>query len=421
MSEGATIKLPEKLIPIFAPPRGAVQYRGAKGGRGSGKSVGFATMAATWGYVEPLRILCVRDLQVSIKESFHAELKGAIAQYPWLEEHYDVGVDYLRARDGGTEFLFRGLRHGTTTIKSLSRIDLTIIEEAEDATEVSWLALEATVFRQPKSEIWAIWNPRKAGSPVDQRLVTHKPKNALIATMNWQDNPFFPKNMEILRQREQERLDDATYQHVWEGAYLVNSKAQVLAGKYVSREFTPGKDWHGPYQGGDFGFSQDPLAAVRCWIYDGCLYVEYEAGKVELELDDTGKFICDRIPDFDKYVARWDNARPESISHIKRQRAHFMDKRVPLPKSIACKKWKGSVEDGIEFLKAFKQIIVHPRCPQTLNECRLYSYKVDKLTGDILPDLVDAYNHFIDAIRYALGPLIQRTGYSLDDLKEAMG
>jgi phage terminase large subunit len=61
-------------------------------------------------------------------------------------------------------------------------------------------------------------------------------------------------------------------------------------------------------------------------------------------------------------------------------------------------------------MRGYKGIIVHPRCKHTLDEMRLYSYKVDRLSGDILPTLVDAHNHCIDAIRYALAPLIrQRT------------
>src|SRR5690606_30725209 len=238
-----------------------------------------------------------RELQASIKESFHAELKAAIAAHPWLEAHYDVGVDYLRG-ENGTEFIFRGLRHGIGSIKSLAKIDLTIVEEAEDVPEVSWLALEATVFRQPRSELWPIWNPRLDGSPFDLRFRKNPPANAVIVEMNWQDNPFFPANMEILRRREQERLDPNTYAHVWEGAYLVTSAAQVVAGKYRVAEFTPEPDWHGPYQGGDFGFSQDPTAVVRVWINDGRLYVEREAGKIGLELDDTPRFICGRIHEF---------------------------------------------------------------------------------------------------------------------------
>lgn len=393
----ATIRLPPKLVPIFCKPRGSVQYRGAHGGRGSGKSFNFAKMAAVWGYVEPLRVLATREFQASIKESFHAELKAAIASEPWLEAHYDVGIDYLRGSNG-TEFIFRGLRHGVNTIKSLAKIDLTIVEEAEDVPETSWLALEATVFRQPKSELWTVWNPRKDGSPVDQRFRKACPDNALIAEMNWNDNPFFPVGLETLRKREQSRLDPNTYAHVWEGAYLQNSAAQVFSGKFRVAEFEPVESWDGPYQGGDFGFSQDPTAAIRSWIKDDALYISHEAGRVGLELDDTTPFNLRLIPGFDQYATRWDNARPESISHLKRH---------GLPRSESVDKWKGSVEDGIAFLRSFREIVVHPRCVETIKEMRLYSYKVDRLTGDILPILVDANNHYIDALRYAVSPMIK--------------
>jgi phage terminase large subunit len=64
------------------------------------------------------------------------------------------------------------------------------------------------------------------------------------------------------------------------------------------------------------------------------------------------------------------------------------------------------VEDGIEFLKSF-DIVIHPRCTHTIDEFNHYSYKLDKQTGDILPDVVDAHNHCIDAIRYSLDGLIK--------------
>lgn len=393
----ATIKLPPKLVPVFAPARGAAQYRGAWGGRGSGKSFSFAKMAAIWGYAEPLRILCTREFQASIKESFHAEVKAAIASEPWLESHYDVGVDYLRGRNG-TEFIFRGLRHSTGSIKSLAKIDLTIVEEAEDVPEASWLALEATVFRQPRSELWPIWNPRKEDSPVDLRFRKNCPANALIVELNHDDNPFFPPGLETLRQREQERLDPATYAHVWEGAYLTNSDAQVLAGKYRIAEFTPQTGWDGPYYGLDFGFSQDPTTAVKCWIHDGTLYVEHEAGRVGLELDETAPYLAERIPDIARHTVRADSARPESISYLKRQ---------GLPQIEPVQKWAGSVEDGVQHLRSYKEIVIHPRCTGTAKEALLYSYKIDRMSGDILPVIIDAHNHYIDAIRYALGPLIK--------------
>lgn len=395
----AVVNVPPKLKPVFNSTLGTYSHRGAYGGRGSGKSFNFALMSAVFGYMQPIRVLCARDLQVSIKESFHQELKSAISAYPWLEASYDVGVDYLRGHNG-TEFLFRGLRHNTGSIKSLAKIDLTIVEEAEDVSEESWLALEATVFRQPNSELWAIWNPRKENSPIDKRLRQSPPKSAIVVEMNYYDNQYFPSGLEALRVRQQELLDPATYAHIWEGAYLTNSNSQIFANKFKVQEFQSQKGWQGPYFGVDWGFSADPTGGVKCWINDDNLYIEYDAAKVGLELDDTAEYLKAKLPDIEKYTARADSARPETISYLR---------RFGMPRIEGVKKWGGSVEDGIMHLRSYKNIIVHPRCTDTINEMRLYSYKTDRLTGDVLPDIIDANNHNIDAIRYALQPLIKQS------------
>lgn len=403
------LELPPKLIPIFAPPRGAVRYRGAHGGRGSAKSFTFAKMAAVWGVVEPLRILCTRELQGSIKESFHAELKNAIASEPWLAAAYDVGIDYIRGRVPGrteqTEVLFKGLRHNIGSIKSTAQIDLCIVEEAEDVPEASWLALEPTV-RAPKSEIWVIWNPRLEGSPVDSRF--RDPKNpepdALIAELNYADNPWFPKVLEDLRAKQYRTLDRPTYRWIWEGAYYKLSKAMIFAGKWVEETRTPDASWSGPYFGLDFGFSNDPTAGVKLWVSpDGDeLYVEAEAGQVGLELDGTGKFLADRLPGITDHPVYADNARPESISYLSRRPRPGDTERVRLPHIEGVSKGPGSVEDGIEFIKSFERVVINPACVETIREFERYSFKVDRLTGEVLPVIVDAWNHYIDAIRYGL-------------------
>jgi phage terminase large subunit len=398
----AQVLIPKKLQPVFSRPRGSVLYRGAHGGRGSGKSQTAAKMAAVFGYAEPLRILATREFQISIKDSFHAELKSAIASEPWLEAAYDVGVDYIKGigkYNKGTEFIFRGLHRNIGSLKSLANIDLTIVEEAEDVPEDSWLALEATVFRRPKSELWPIWNPRDENSPVDKRFRKHKPAEALIVEMNWRDNPWFPPNLDALRRRQADILDSGTYGWVWEGEYLVNSDIQVMGGKWIVDDFEISEDWDGPYQGGDFGFSQDPLAAVRCYINGDYLMVSHEAYKVKLEIDDTVDYVNRHIPEFERYSTRWDNARPESISYIARH---------GYPRAVAVEKWPGSIEDGIAHLRGYKKIIIHPRCPNITQEMRAYSHKVDKKTNEILADIVDANNHAIDALRYAVEPMIMR-------------
>jgi phage terminase large subunit len=393
----ARIELPPKLVPLFEKKRGTVRYRCAKGGRGSGKSFTFALMAAVWGYAEPLRILCTRDLQVSIKESFHAEVKNAIESLPWLAAHYEVGESFIRGKNG-TEFLFRGLRHNISSIKSLAQIDLCIVEEAEDVPEASWRDLLPTI-RAPKSEVWCVWNPRLDGSPVDKRFVKEPPPDAMVVTMNYMDNPWFPDVLDEQRKHDQRTMDQSTYAHIWEGAYLQNSDAQVLAGKVRVEEFTPSADWDGPYHGADWGFAQDPTTAVKCWVHGRRLYVEHEAYKVGLEIDQTADYLKSKVPGIEAYTVRGDSARPETISYLKRH---------GIPKCEGVKKWAGSVEDGIAHLRGYEAIVIHPRCTQAIRESRLYSYKVDRLTKDILPDIVDAENHVIDAIRYAIAPLIKQ-------------
>jgi phage terminase large subunit len=395
----AKVEIAPKLLEVFTAPRGELRYRGAYGGRGSAKSFTFAKMAAIWGAVEPLRVLCTRELQDSIKESFHAELKAAIASEPWLDAHYDVGIDFLRGKNG-TEFLFKGLRHNIGSIKSLSKIDLCIVEEAEDVPEASWQALEPTI-RAPKSEIWVIWNPKLDGSPVDQRFVKTTPPRSCIVNVNYEDNPWFPDVLEEQRAHQQRVLDPETYAHIWLGKYLKMGKASVFSGKWRVDQFEPRSDWAGPYYGLDFGFAQDPTAGIKAWIGDGRLYVEYECGGVGIELDDTAQIMIDELPGIDKHVVRADSARPESISHLKRH---------GLPRIISCEKGKGSVEDGIAHIKSYEEVVIHPRCKRTQNEFLLYSYKTDRFTGDVLPVLVDANNHFIDALRYALEPVIKNKG-----------
>ena len=115
-----------------------------------------------------------------------------------------------------------------------------------------------------------------------------------------------------------------------------------------------------------------------------------------LEIDHTAFFIK-ALPGT-RHVSRADSARPESSSYLKRHGLRRIE---------ATKKWQGSVEDGIAHLRGYDAIVVHPRCRELINESRLYSYKVDRITGDILPKVVDAHNHYVDALRYALDAVIR--------------
>ena len=394
MSE-VKLRLPPKLKPVFLGP---ARYRGAYGGRGSGKSYSFAKMLAARGFMEPMRILCARELQNSLKDSSMSEIIDAIESEPWLAQHYEYGESYIRGKNG-TEFIFRGLRHNSREIKSMAKIKLCWVEEAEAVSEQSWQTLIPTI-REPDSEIWATWNPESQDSATNKRFILDPPDNAKIIKLNWMDNPWFPEVLEQERQSDLRR-DPDYYAHIWEGDTITRTDAQVFAGKWRVDDFDPGKGWDGPYFGLDFGFAQDPTAAIKCWTHNDCLYIEAEAGRAKMELDETAAEIATTIPDIAAHTIRADNARPESISYLKRH---------GLQNIVSVKKWPGSVEDGVQFIKSFREIILHPRCTSTAQEFRLYSYKVDRNSGDIIPTIMDAYNHYIDALRYALAPMIQNKG-----------
>lgn len=396
----ATVNLPAALVKVLGPARGSYQYRVLRGGRGSGKSVGAATIAAIWGYAEPLRILCVRQFQNSIRESFYAEIVDALELNPWLAEHYTVTKESITGKNG-TQFIFKGLDRNPQSIKSLAKIDLTIVEEAEDIPEQSWINLEATVFRQPRSELWTIYNPRKENSPVDFRFIKNKAPRSVVGNVNYSDNPFFPPGLETLRQRDQSIFDPSTYAHIWEGAYLTNSKSQVFHGRYEIKDFKPDDKWT-MVQGLDWGYSQDPTAMIRAYVHDECLWISHEAGGVGIELDDVAK-IAAQIPDFHKYTTRADSAQPAMISHVKQK---------GLPRLEPAKKGPGSVEDGIQFIRSFRRVYIHSRCKRVIEEFNLYSWKVDRLSGDILDKPVDAANHWIDSLRYSLEPLMLKKSFN---------
>lgn len=398
----ARIEIPPKLIPAF---EGNYRYRCSHGGRGSAKTRTFALMTAIRGYMAAMNgqsgvILCAREYMNSLEESSMEEVKQAIRSVPWLNDFYELGEKYIRTKCRSVSYVFAGLRHNLDSIKSKARILIAWVDEAESVSEIAWTKLAPTV-REAGSEIWVTWNPERDGSATDKRFRKNPPENAVVVEMNYDDNPWFPSVLEDERLNDQARLDSATYAWIWEGAYLENSDKQVLANKYVVQSF-PDDLWQQADRllfGADFGFAKDPNTLLRQFILNDCLYIEYEAYGVGVELDHMPEFY-DKIPEARKWPIKADSARPETISYLKRQGFNIS----------AAKKWQGSVEDGITHLRGFKQIIIHPRCKETAKEARLYSYKTDRITGEVLPVILDANNHCWDAVRYGLdGYIVQKS------------
>lgn len=389
MTATLRVEIPEALGFLYEPSR----YKVAYGGRGGAKSWGIARVLIAKAYAEPLRILCARELQLSIQESVHKLLSDQIHALG-LDAAFDIQRATIKGANG-SEFVFSGIKSDPNKIKSMEGVDICWVEEAAKVSEESWQTLIPTI-RKPGSEIWVSFNPEEETDPTFQRFVVNTPPGAVVRCISWSDNPWFPEELH----KEMDYLysvDPDAAAHVWGGACRKVTDAQVLRGKYVVQEFTPRPDlWDGPYQGADWGFATDPTALVRVWLWERKLYVEHEAYGLQTEIDHTPA-LFDGIPNAREYVTRADSSRPETISFL--VRAGFRNMQPAF-------KWKGSVEDGVQWLRAMEQIVIHPRCRHTAEEARLWSFKTDRLSGDVLPELVDKHNHTWDAIRYALEPVI---------------
>jgi phage terminase large subunit len=378
----------------FVPLLGRSRYKGAHGGRGSGKSHFFAELlVARCANQLGTRVACVREVQKSLKNSVKLLVEDKIKSLG--AKGFEILDAEIRTPGGGV-IIFQGMQnHTADSIKSLEGFDIAWVEEAQSLSQRSLDLLRPTI-RKPGSELWFSWNPNKPSDPVDVLLRGESPPaDAVVVEVNWSDNPRLPAELRADLEDDRRR-DPDKFAHIWGGHYSLNSQARVFRNWKVEAFEAPADAIH--RFGADWGFAIDPTALVRCHIDGRTLYVDYESVEVGCEIDKTPA-LFDKIAGSRKWLIRADSARPETVSYMKRQGFRI----------TAALKGPGSLEDGVEFLRAF-DIIVHPRCVNVINELTLYSYKVDPQTEEILPLLDDKNNHTIDALRYALEEL-RRSGY----------
>jgi phage terminase large subunit len=212
------------FMPLLQPAR----YKGAYGGRGSGKSHFFAEMMVEDHYNNPgFRSVCIREHQKSLKDSAKRLIEDKI-QALGLGSHFEVQHDQIRSRGNGL-ILFQGMQdHTAESIKSLEGFNRAWIEEAQTLSERSLSMLRPTI-RAENSEIWASWNPRRKTDAIDNFLRVLKPEGAIVVKANWRDNPWFPEVLEDERLLDLELYPDR-YDHIWEGDYAKAFEGAYFAG-----------------------------------------------------------------------------------------------------------------------------------------------------------------------------------------------
>jgi len=223
---------PPKTKALLEPKR----YKVLFGGRGSGKSHSVARMLVVLASTKPMRILCTRELQMSIRESVHKLLSTIITSIG-MDDFYHVEQSGIYGANG-SQFIFEGLKNNTTKIKSMENISICWCEESEAISESSWDLLIPTI-RAQGSEIWVVFNPSDEMDNTYQRFVApylgeleandgvYENKDITVIQMNHVDNPWFPE--ELKKEMERCKVQDyKKYLHIWEGECIADYDDSII-------------------------------------------------------------------------------------------------------------------------------------------------------------------------------------------------
>ena len=388
-------EFPRKLTFLFKPAR----YKVAHGGRGSGKSWAFARALILLAAQKPLRILCGREVQKSIKDSVHRLLNDQI-QALGLGASFDVLESEIRGKNGSL-FLFAGLsQHTVESIKSFEGVDICWLEESQVITKRSYDVLLPTI-RKDGSEVWLSLNPDMETDETYQRFVANPPPNALVEQVNWKDNPWFPHVLEAERQ-ETLRRDPDSYENIWEGKPKRVAEGAIYALE-IDQAYAQNRIRAVPY---------DPVMTVHT-VWDLGWNDAMTIGMVQRGPQDVR--IIDYIEDshrtLDWYVAqlekrpyRWGtdflphDGKTKNFQTGKstQQQLQSMGRRDVQVLSAM------NVEEGIKLAR-----MLFPRCffdeskTARLLEClRRYRRAVHTKTDEPMAPLHDEYSHGADMYRY---------------------
>jgi phage terminase large subunit len=390
-----TAEFPEKLACLFKPSRYKILY----GGRGSAKSWGVARALLIKGAEKPLRVLCARELQNSIKDSVHKLLSDQI-RIMGLEGLYDIQQSVIKGRNG-TEFAFSGLKHNVSEIKSFEGADICWVEEAQVVSKSSWDTLIPTI-RKDNSEIWATFNPDLDTDETYKRFVIKPPSDAQVIKLTWKDNPWFP---EVLRKEKDDlqQKDPDSYLHVWEG-----NCRQVLEGAVYASELreaaAEGRITRVPYN------EEHPVHTFWDLGFGDCTSIWFaQSIGMEFRIID---FFQDHLKKLDYYIQEMNNRKykyagiwlphdAKSNHMVGRTVEEVM--RAAYPNADVHVLDRSPIDEGIRAAR-----MIFPRCWFDEGKCaegiqylRHYRYEVDpdsKLFSN--KPLHDWNSHASDAFRY---------------------
>lgn len=376
------------------------RYKVYYGGRGGAKSHNMARALLVLGAKKKMRFLCARELQGSISDSVHKLLSDIISENDSLRSFYEVQKSTIIGKNG-TQFIFKGLKHNATEIKSTEGIDVCWVEEAESVSYNSWEVLIPTI-RKDGSEIWTSFNTKNTNDPTYIRMVKNATDDMLVKKVSWRDNKFFPDvlNKERLRLKE---LDIEAYNHIWEGEPDLRKNGAVYA-KQMIQATKEGRVTKVPYDPScevftawDLGFG-DATSIWWCQFVGRELrWLEYYENSGE-QLDHYVNIIKEKNYNYSTHYLPHDgghgNIRGESVSI---QLNSMGLKNIVLDR-------EDSVTAGIELVRqtlAFS-VFDKEKCSEGIRALENYGYEWDD-TRQIFKKkpLHDWASNGADAARYA--------------------
>lgn len=422
------LELPEKLEPLIFPAR----YKGVHGGRGGAKSHAFGALAVVECVRQPTRIVCIREVQNSIKDSVKQLIESKIASMQ-LSPLFEVLRDEVRGPNGSL-IIFRGMQdYNSDNIKSLEGFDRAWVEEAQNLSARSWRLLRPTIRKQ-HSEIWCSWNPRWDTDAVDEFFRgPNKSPDSVCIEINWQDNPWFPDVLrtEMLRDFAN---DPEMAQHVWNGGYEIVSEGAYYA-RLLAQAEKEGRIGAFPYKPGqrvttawDLGISD----FMTCWflVEDGMFATAVDY--YEASGEDFAEFVSTCLPelfippDWSREYDHW--SREQALGQLKRD-IPFRYAQHYLPHDVQNRELGGGRRHRFQVLEALgvrnqrKGVPVNPEervaatrrilpqmrfhdCPRVqlgLKRLRRYRRKFNDALGSYTTPIHDENSHGADAFgEYAI-------------------
>ena len=392
----ATLQLPAKLQPMFRPRR----YKVLHGGRGGGKSWGVAQILLAMAADRPLRVLCAREIQKSMRDSVHRLLRDSVARLR-MESFFEVLDTEIRGANGSL-FLFTGLQqHTVDSIKSFEGVDIVWVEEAHSVSKRSWDVLTPTI-RKDESEIWLTLNPDLDTDETYQRFIAAPSDDTLVIQVNWRDNPWFPDVLEQERLKARRQMLPEDYEHIWEGRVRTVAAGAIYRHELVSA-IDDGRICPVPY---------DPRLPVHTvWDLgwnDAMTIGLVQRGPMDVRIID---YIEDSHRTLDWYVAELER-RPyrwgtDFLPHDGRTR-NFQTGRSTEEQLRALGRQRvmclaqTSVEEGIKAARMlFPRCYFDERRTQRLIEClKRYRRRLHERTGEPMAPLHDEHSHGADMFRY---------------------